>query len=359
MRFCVCHCTIPSNQKTHGSRIVNEPGLKLIQSDQPQKWQEILADLITEPKELLEILQLDPDTCPHGLAALDAFPMKVPRPFAARMKRADWHDPLLLQVWPSREEEKEDAALSNDPLQESHFNVQPGLLHKYQGRVLLTAAPHCAVHCRYCFRRHFDYQANTPGRERWKKTLAYIAGDSSIEEVILSGGDPLAAPDGYLGWLLQALDKIPHIRTLRIHTRVPIVIPQRVTPEFLSLLGKLESRCVVVLHCNHSNEIDEPVARSMRALRNEGHTVLNQSVLLENINDSVEALAELSTTLFSHGVLPYYLHLADRVAGTGHFRIAEFEALALIQDLQARLPGYLIPRLVREDPGAANKTWLG
>ena len=234
------------------AEIVNKPGLRLIQSEQSQKWQEILADLITEPKELLEILQLDPDSCPPGLAAQDAFPMKVPRTFVTRMEKGNWRDPLLLQVWPSQQEEQADNNLEADPLQESRFNVQPGLLHKYRGRVLLTAAPHCAIHCRYCFRRHFDYRANTPGRERWQETLAYIAQDSSIEEVILSGGDPLAAPDSYLGWLMQALDAIPHVKTLRIHTRVPVVIPQRVNQDLLKILGNLRSRCVVVLHCNHS-----------------------------------------------------------------------------------------------------------
>ncbi|MEQ8632133.1 MAG: EF-P beta-lysylation protein EpmB [Gammaproteobacteria bacterium] len=343
----------------HGSRIVNEPVLSLIQSDHPEKWQEILADLITEPKALAGILQLDPAECPPGLAAADAFPMKVPRPFVQRMEVGNWQDPLLRQVWPSMDEEVPDPSLHADPLQEAQFNVQPGLLHKYRGRVLLTAAPHCAIHCRYCFRRHFDYQANTPGRARWRETLDYIASDISIEEAILSGGDPLAASDSYLSWLLQELDNIPHIKTIRIHTRLPVVIPQRVDSGLLAVLGKLNKRCVIVLHCNHSSEIDQAVAQALSALREQGHTLLNQAVVLKGVNDDSETLASLSRALFEHGVLPYYLHIPDRVSGTGHFRVSETKARELIHQMQSRLPGYLVPTLVREDPGEPNKTRLG
>jgi EF-P beta-lysylation protein EpmB len=338
---------------------VNEPVLSLIQSDHPEKWQEILADLITEPKALAEILQLDLAKCPPGLAAADAFPMKVPRPFVQRMEVDNWQDPLLRQVWPSIDEELPDPSLQTDPLQEAQFNIEAGLLHKYHGRVLLTAAPHCAIHCRYCFRRHFDYQANTPGRARWREALDYIAADNSIEEAILSGGDPLAAADNYLSWLLQELDSLPQIKTIRIHTRLPVVIPQRVDSGLLAVLGKLNKRCVIVLHCNHSNEIDQPVAKVMSALQQQGHTLLNQAVVLKGVNDDVEALASLSHALFEHGVLPYYLHIPDRVSGTGHFRVSEAKAQELIRQMQSRLPGYLVPTLVREDPGEPNKTRLG
>lgn len=335
-----------------------KPVLSIIESDRPEKWQEILADLISEPKELVEFLGLDPEARPSSLAACTDFPMKVPKPFAARMMRGNWNDPLLKQVWPDIAEELKDDSLVADPLQEAQFNRQPGLLHKYQGRVLLTAAPHCAIHCRYCFRRHFDYQSNTPGRAQWRSSLDYIAADNSIAEVILSGGDPLAAPNGYLGWLLGELDSIPHVQTIRIHTRLPVVIPQRIDAGLLSLLGNLGSRCVIVMHCNHPNEIDHAVTKSIEALGEDGHILLNQAVLLKGINDEVNVLSELSHALFACGVLPYYLHLPDQVAGTGHFLVSEHEAVALIDSLQAELPGYLVPKLVKEEPGQASKTRL-
>jgi len=337
---------------------VHKPVLSIIESDRPEKWQEILADLISEPKALIEYLGLDPEARPHSMAACADFPLKVPRPFAARMEPGNWDDPLLKQVWPDIAEETIDQALSEDPLQEADFNVHPGLLHKYPGRVLLTAAPHCAIHCRYCFRRHFDYSANTPGRSRWRDALDYIASDASIEEVILSGGDPLAAPNAYLRWLLAELDDISHVQTLRIHTRLPIVIPQRVDGGLLSALRALRSRCVIVLHCNHAREIDQTVSGAISSLRNEGHTLLNQSVLLRGINDDKSTLRELSQSLFATGVLPYYLHLPDRVAATGHFRVTEESAKELVNALQAGLPGYLVPRLVKEQAGESSKTRL-
>ncbi len=337
---------------------MHEPVLSIIESDRPEKWQEILADLISEPKELVEFLELDSSKRPASMKACADFPLKVPKPFARRMEQGNWDDPLLKQVWPDAAEEVVDRALSNDPLRESSFNVQPGLLHKYRGRVLLTAAPHCAVHCRYCFRRHFDYQSNTPGRARWRDSLDYIAADSSIKEVILSGGDPLAAPNSYLRWLLAELDSISHVQTIRFHTRLPIVIPQRIDSEFLSLLRALNSRCVIVLHSNHANEIDNNVANAMSTLAKDGHSLLNQTVILKGINDEARVLSDLSHALFRIGILPYYLHLPDRVAGTGHFQLSEEDAIALLTSLQSELPGYLVPKLVKEEPGQGSKTRL-
>ena len=232
------------------------------------------------------------------------------------------------------------------------------MLQKYQGRVLLTAAPHCAVHCRYCFRRHFDYEANTPGRRQWAESLEYINDDTSISEVILSGGDPLAASDSYLQWLLAQVDQIPHINTIRIHSRLPIVIPQRITPRLCEIFSTLSSKLVFISHCNHAREIDAEVKASLQQLREVGCTMLNQAVLLRGINDSADALISLSTTLFETDVLPYYLHLPDRVAGTGHFAVSEAEAMDLIAEVRSSLPGYLVPQLVREDPGRTSKTRL-
>ncbi|MCG8412617.1 MAG: EF-P beta-lysylation protein EpmB [Pseudomonadales bacterium] len=337
---------------------MNTPALSLIKSDLPEKWQEILADLITDPKELLDFLELEEAANPYSPVACTQFPVKVPRPFAERMEKGNWHDPLLRQVWPDLAEEVTDPLRSEDPLQESDFNDKPGLLHKYHGRVLLTVAPHCAIHCRYCFRRHFDYAANTPGRARWRETLDYIAQDTTIEEVILSGGDPLAAPDGYLRWLLNELDAIDHVRTLRIHTRLPIVIPQRITAELRDILNSLRCQVVVVLHCNHHAELDDRVFEVFSALAEDGHLLLNQSVLLKGVNDNAASLIALNKALFSQRVLPYYLHLPDAVTGTGHFDVSEVRGKQLIDELRSQLPGYLVPTLVREEPGKSSKTRL-
>lgn len=293
---------------------------------------------------------------PASLAAIDAFPMKIPRPFAMRMERGNWQDPLLLQVWPAKYEEAIAPDLVPDPLEESSFNPVPGLLHKYHGRVLLTAVPHCAIHCRYCFRRHFDYAGNTPGKSGWQTALNYIKADGSIEEVILSGGDPLAASDKYLAWLLDELEAIPHVNSIRIHTRLPVVIPQRVTPSLRRVLQRERLRTVLVIHSNHGRELDAAVTRGLNTLATDGHTMLNQAVLLRNINDNPHALIELNRALFSSHVLPYYLHLPDRVAGTSHFLVSDEEGCRLIAELEDLLPGYLVPRLVREEPGANHKS---
>ncbi len=341
---------------------MSNAALSVISSDPPEKWQEILADLITDPKELTEILQLDSNQGSDSLLAqsgLDRFSLKVPRPFARRMQPGNWDDPLLRQVWPSQLEDEVDSSLSEDPLQERSFNQAQGLLQKYRSRVLLTAAPHCAVHCRYCFRRHFDYAANTPGKQQWQETLGQIGRDSSISEVILSGGDPLAAGDNYLKWLLTQIDTLRQITTIRIHTRLPVVIPQRITRSLCQTLASLNSKLVIVIHCNHGQEIDSSVQLAMQKLRATGATLMNQSVLLKGINDDAACLVSLSHKLFDMNVLPYYLHLPDRVAGTGHFLVDEQEGLDLITEIRALLPGYLVPRLVREDPGCDSKTRLG
>ena len=328
----------------------------LIRTDRGPKWQEELSNLITEPDELLHLLELDAGTSPYSLAALQQFPLKAPRPFVARIRKGDWNDPLLRQIWPSKAEESQRADFVADPLEEERFNPVPGLLHKYQSRVLLTAAPHCAIHCRYCFRRHFDYEANTPGRERWQAAFDYIRSDSSIEEVILSGGDPLALADRQFSWLMAQLEDIPQITTVRIHTRLPIMIPERVTAELLNCLSQSRLRVVLVVHCNHAQELDAEVTATFSALRTNGVTMLNQSVVLRDVNDNSAALADLSRSLFRHDVLPYYLHMPDRVAGTEHFYVTDRHAKELIRELHALLPGYLVPRLVRENPGERGKT---
>lgn len=234
----------------------------------------------------------------------------------------------------------------------------PGLLHKYQGRVLLTLTGACAVHCRYCFRRHFPYSEANPATSHWEASLDYIRRHPDIEEVLLSGGDPLSLSDRRLGPLVRELAAIPHLKRLRIHSRLPVVLPERVNGDLLAWLADCRLTRVLVIHANHARELDAPVHQALSEIRNTGTHLLNQAVLLRGVNDSVTALAELSTALIDTGVQPYYLHLLDRVAGTAHFEVPEAEALALLRALQACLPGYLVPRLAREEAGASSKHWL-
>jgi len=329
-----------------------------ITSDGREKWQQILADLITDPKELLQLLELDPATNPAATDALHQFPLKAPRAFVSRIRKGNWSDPLLLQIWPALAEQIQTSGYVPNPLAEEQNNPLPGLLHKYSGRVLLTVAPHCAIHCRYCFRRHFDYAANTPGRRQWQQVLDYIRADQSIQEVIFSGGDPLAAGDNLLTWLINELAEIPQLNTLRIHTRLPIMIPQRINQPLLRWLTTTRLKPVVVIHCNHAQEIDYSVTAALNTLATNGVTLLNQTVILRGINDNSRTLSELSRKLFAANVLPYYLHLLDPVQGAAHFDLGEAQARTLVEEMQAQLPGYLVPTLVREIPGERNKTRL-
>ena len=316
-------------------------------------WQRILAEGFASSRALLEFLEL-----PEALgssAAEQVFKTRVPRGFAARMKPGDLDDPLLRQVLAVPDELAPVAGFVTDPLDEAASNPKPGLIHKYAGRVLLTVTGACAVNCRYCFRRHFPYADNNPGRAGWTDALAYIQADTSIHEVILSGGDPLLAPDATLQFLIQALEAIPHVHTLRIHTRLPVVLPERVDNNLCGLLSNSRFQCVVVLHANHAAELSLGVLDACRALREAGCHVLNQSVLLAGVNDSVDALVALSQRLWTCGVLPYYLHVLDKVEGAAHFSVSDLEIKKLFTALPAHLPGYLVPRLVQEVPGAKSK----
>ncbi|MGA8708906.1 MAG: EF-P beta-lysylation protein EpmB [Steroidobacteraceae bacterium] len=318
-------------------------------------WQRLLAQAVTDPHELLRLLELDPEPILAVLPAAAAFPLRVPRGFVRRMRRGDSNDPLLLQVLPRALELAERPGFSPDPLAEGAAVRAPGLLQKYFGRALLITTGACAVHCRYCFRREYPYAEAEQGG-RWQAALQTIAADPSIEEVILSGGDPLSLSDARLQQLSAALRAIPHVRRLRLHTRTPVVLPERVDDGLAGWLESLPWPTVIVLHANHANEIDASVRIAAARLRAAGATVLNQSVLLAGINDSLEALEALSHALWSAQVLPYYLHLLDRVRGTAHFEVTESRARVLVAQLAARLPGYLVPRLVRETAGAPAKT---
>ena len=317
-------------------------------------WQKHLAQGFVSAKSLLAYLDL-PDHLACEMSE-QSFKTRVPIGFADRMERGNPCDPLLLQVLARQEETQDTLDYHLDPLQEQAFNPIKGLIHKYHGRVLLTLTGACAVNCRYCFRRHFPYQDNNPGRAGWQDVINYIKQDATIQEVILSGGDPLLATDATLGNLLTNLESIPHVNTLRIHTRIPVVLPERIDESFLRMLSATRFQTVVVMHTNHPQELNEEVQRACSALKNINCHLLNQSVFLQGINDKAEILAELSRKLFSYQVLPYYLHLLDKVVGAAHFDMPLTHALAIYKQLQSLLPGYLLPRLARENAGELSKT---
>jgi len=320
------------------------------------RWQQLLADAIVDPAELLDILQLDPKLLPAAKLAAERFPLRVPRGFVARMRVGDIDDPLLRQVLPIQAEMAVATGYTFDPVGDMASRAAPGLLHKYRGRALLIVTGACGVHCRYCFRRHFPYGEETATRSQWANTIDYLRSDSSIVEVILSGGDPLSLADARLSEISRDLETIPHIRRLRIHTRQPIVLPERVDAGFCEWLAQVRLQKIVVLHANHANEIDAGVRAACHRLAACGATLLNQSVLLKGINDTVASLAALSERLFASGALPYYLHLLDRVQGAAHYAVAESDACAMAHELAAQLPGYLVPKLVRESAGEPAKS---
>ena len=325
----------------------------------PINWQRELAEAITEPRELLAALGLPSALAEPAERASRSFGLRVPRGFVARMRHGDPHDPLLRQVLPMGEELLETPGFVPDPLEEASARRAPQLLQKYRGRALLITTGACAVHCRYCFRREFPYSPADEERGgsggRWSEALAAIAADASIEEVILSGGDPLSLSDARLTRLTGALVAIPHLRRLRVHTRQPIVLPSRVDAGLQAWLRGIPLPVVMVLHANHPNEISDEVRAACKAMREAGATLLYQSVLLRGVNDDVETLRELSCALADAGVMPYYLHLPDRVRGTAHFDVDEGAARKLIDGLAGQLSGYLVPKLVREIPGAVSK----
>jgi len=321
-------------------------------------WQQELAGAITQPEALARALDLDPDMFAGATAASALFRLRVPWSFVRRMRPGDPDDPLLRQVMPVAAELADLPGFGPDPLAEQVAFKAPGLLQKYRGRALLIATGACAINCRYCFRREFPYPEQI-GTGALQQALAAIAADPGIEEVILSGGDPLSLSDARLRALTAELARVPHLRRLRLHTRLPVVLPARVDAGLLQWLAELPWPVAVVLHSNHGNEIDDSVTEACARLRAAGATLLNQSVLLRGINDSVAALSDLSQRLFAAGVVPYYLHMLDRVRGAAHFEVPETTARQLVGELAATLSGYLVPRLVREVPGGPAKIPLG
>jgi EF-P beta-lysylation protein EpmB len=318
-------------------------------------WQQELAQAVSDPHELCRLLELDPALARAAEKLGAEFRLRVPHSFVRRMRRGDPTDPLLRQVLPLAAEAHSPPQFCADPLGERTALAAPGLLHKYQGRALMIATGACAVHCRYCFRREFPYGEQLDGSGRWRAAIAAAAADPSILELILSGGDPLSLTNGRLAELTASLVAVPHLRRLRLHTRTPVVLPSRVDAGLTAWLSGLPWRIAIVLHVNHANEIDGATRAAFRELSATGATLLNQSVLLAGVNDSPAALRDLSEALWEAGVLPYYLHLLDRVRGTAHFEVDEARARAIAAELASNLPGYLVPRLVREVAGAPAK----
>ncbi len=325
-------------------------------SPQISTWQSLWRSSIRDPKELLQVLGLqgfEGLLSPH---AEQQFGMRVPRGFAAKMRYGDINDPLLRQVLPILDEQIQSPGFSFDAVGDLAARQQPGVLHKYHGRALLVSTGSCAINCRYCFRRHFPYTEETAAANQWQSAVAYLANDTSISELLLSGGDPLSLSTAKLNSLTQQLTPLKHIKRLRFHTRLPIVLPERIDDELIAWLRTLPYQLVFVVHANHGNELDSSVAQAVARVKQTGATVLNQSVLLKGVNDDAEILSTLSERLFDMGILPYYLHQLDRVQGATHFEVSLAEAKALHAELMRRLPGYLVPKLVQEIAGQAHKT---
>ncbi|GAB3513389.1 EF-P beta-lysylation protein EpmB [Pseudoxanthomonas daejeonensis] len=318
-------------------------------------WQRLWREAVRDPRELLAGLGLDAAAAGISDAAAASFPLRVPRGFIKRMRPGDLNDPLLRQVLPVGLEERVVPGFGLDAVGDGAAKKAEGVIQKYRGRALLVATGSCAVHCRYCFRRHFPYAEETAARDAWSAAVKAIAADPTIDEVILSGGDPLSLATPKLAELTARLAGIAHLKRLRIHSRLPVVLPERVDGELLQWLSALPWPVAFVIHANHANEFDAQVDAAMARLRGAGVQLLNQAVLLRGVNDSVEALAGLSERSFAAGVLPYYLHQLDRVEGVAHFEVPDDEALSLHAALVARLSGYLVPKLVREVQGDTGK----
>jgi EF-P beta-lysylation protein EpmB len=322
---------------------------------QHRNWQKVLQEASSSPQELLNKLNIEDSSLVSRQANKD-FPLRVPAGFISRMNQSDPDDPLFKQVWPSVAEENKAAGFIEDPLNEVNRQVSPGLLHKYPGRVLLVLTGACAIHCRYCFRRHFPYSDSNTSGENLNRAIEYLQNETSVTEVILSGGDPLSISDERLSDLVSRLEEIPHIKRLRIHTRFPVVVPERINDACLEWLSKTRLQLAIVLHVNHANELDKSVEQAILKLRNHNIPLFNQAVLLKGVNDSAQALVDLSEALFSYGIIPYYLHLLDPVSGASHFEADESSAISLMNEIQKSLPGYLVPKLVREDANTPHKT---
>lgn len=321
-------------------------------------WKTELSHCVNSIDELLNQLGLKAEDLNATEQAANEFSIKVPQSFVKLMEYGNPNDPLLKQVLPITSELQVDNNFSTDPVDESSFNPVPGIVHKYRNRVLMIISPNCAINCRYCFRRHFPYDENRQSKQQWLKALDYLKTKPEINEVIFSGGDPLAANDHFLRWLTAEIESIQHIKRLRIHTRLPVVIPSRVDDQLLNWLGNTRLKPTLVLHINHANEIDEALRQGVDRLKKSGITVLNQSVLLKGINDNSDQLISLSEKLFDAGIMPYYLHMLDPVQGASHFDVSMDRAVEIFRQIQTELPGFLVPKLVQERAGERSKSLI-
>jgi EF-P beta-lysylation protein EpmB len=321
-------------------------------------WKAELSHCVSSIDDLLNQLGLNANNLSATEQAAIDFPIKVPQPFVQLMEYGNPDDPLLKQVLPISSELAIDSNFSTDPVDESNYNPVPGIVHKYHNRVLMIISPNCAINCRYCFRRHFPYDENRQSKQQWLEALDYLKTKPEINEVIYSGGDPLAANDNFLRWLTAEIESIPHIKRLRIHSRLPVVIPARIDDPLINWLGHTRLKPTFVLHINHANEISTELCQGVDRLKQAGISVLNQSVLLKGINDSSEQLIALSEKLFDAGIMPYYLHMLDPVQGASHFDVSKKHAVEIFHQIQSELPGFLTPKLVQERAGETSKTLI-
>lgn len=315
-------------------------------------WQKELSDAVSDVAILYQLLELP---LPEQVYTPNKFPLRVPHAFINKMKKGDPNDPLLRQILPDIAESLPVAGYTADPLGENAHNPMKGLLHKYQSRALITVTGACAVYCRYCFRQHFDYGANLPNSQDIRQICHYIANDKRINEVLLSGGDPLNINNRRFNEWIGALSAIDNIKTIRIHTRMPVILPNRIDDELIEILANCPKNIIMVLHINHPNEIDNALAQKCQRLNNHGVVLLNQSVLLKGVNDDTDTLCKLSHALFGVGVMPYYLHVLDKVAGSAHFDLPIDRAIQIYWQLLEKLSGYLVPKLVQEMAGKPYK----
>ncbi len=355
----VWYCRVLSSHSAVKNQL-NKPTMITANSHsaQPKSWQQLWREAVRDPRELLKMLALPHLASQISDQAAARFPVRVPLGFIAKMRRGDAHDPLLRQVLPLLEEDVFAEGFSFDAVGDAAAKNGTGIIHKYHGRALLITTGSCAIHCRYCFRQHFPYAEETAASAHWSEAIAYLKSDTSISELILSGGDPLSLSTAKLRELSDALVAVPHIKRLRLHTRLPVVLPERVDAELLTWLDGLRWPVAVVIHANHANELGRDVADAVSRLRQRDVTVLNQAVLLKGVNDSVTEQIQLSERLFEIGVLPYYLHQLDKVQGAAHFQIPDQRARDIHQSMMCALPGYLVPKLVQEIAGEASKTPL-
>lgn len=318
-------------------------------------WRQIQRLNFTDWYKFICYLGFDAEEAERIVQKRSSFPLNVPLRLAEKMEKKNWKDPLLLQFLPTLQEEQSSALFVLDPVADLSFQKTPKLLHKYNGRALLVCTSACAMHCRYCFRRHYDYETTT---KTFEPELAAISADTSLTEILLSGGDPLSLSDADLAGLIRRLGAIPHVKRIRFHTRFPMGIPERITEAFLALLASCAQQVIFVIHCNHVNELDPAICAALKQIQRLGIPLLSQSVLLKGVNDSVDALYQLFETLINQGILPYYIHQLDRVQGAAHFEVAPEVGLQLMKELQCRLPGYALPKYVQEEPFTPHKTLL-